>query len=149
MKCKYRKNFYRVWENYAMCWPHQMFHHAMIQLLCTHPTSRYLNRIFRCLLKIRVESKLDANSIEAVNKTQKHTHTAMKPISWPTKSSVVVKSIDTIGESAYVFDHLDEWAHMAPVTNKWIIFQTHFFDFLQHYCLAIFDAVELIPRYIQ
>lgn len=52
-------------------------------------------------------------------------------------------------ESAYVFDHLNERTHVASITNKWIIFQSYFFNFLQHYCLTIFNAIELISRYIQ
>lgn len=48
-----------------MCWPHQMFHHVMILLLCTLPTNQYLNRIFQFPLKSRAESISDVNSIEA------------------------------------------------------------------------------------
>lgn len=54
-----------------------------------------------------------------------------------------------VRKSAYVFDHLNEWTHMASIANQWIIFQSHVFDFLQHYCLAIFNAIELVSRYIQ
>lgn len=50
-----------------MCWPHQMFHRAMIQLLCTLPAIQCLNRIFEFLAEIPAESKSDVNSMEAVN----------------------------------------------------------------------------------
>lgn len=64
---------YRVWESYAMCWPHRMSRHVVNRLPCTRPANQWSNPIFQCRGETQAESKLDASSIEAVKKRPEQT----------------------------------------------------------------------------